>query len=747
MGAIQERIEVFLAGERPNWPGWLTVAIGLGIALYFALPVEPPLWAGLISAGATIALLLAARAHPLATIGIALILAVSLGFLAAQIRTATVASPQLQKRIGFAHVTGRVVAIEPLPSGVRVTLDRLQIAELAAAETPVKIRVKILKGASDIRLGSRLDVLANLQPPSPPMAPGAFDFRRQSFFERLGATGFVLGAPRVVDAPENAGLRQSVLLRIDALRLAIGQRIAALQPGEAGAMARALTVGDQTALTAADTDAMRISGLAHLLSISGLHIGMAAGLFFVGLRFLMALVPYLALRHPIKKWSAALAIAAAGFYALLAGATVPTERSFIMIAIVFLGVMLDRSPFSLRMVAWAAIAVLLLQPESLVGASFQMSSFAVLGLVTAFDVLREPLARWRAGRGDAPDWFGQIGQLFRRGFYWLATMTLTSLVATIMTAPFAMYHFDRLSTYGVVANMLAVPITGFWVMPMGMIALVLMPFGWDAPFWDAMAWGCEAILWIARAVASWPKAVVMVGALPISGLIAIMLGLTALCLMRSRWRLLGLAPVLAGIAAAWLMPSPDLLISADAKLVAAKDAGGGYRLSSTRAARLTAETWLRRNAQIEAIRFPLPDDPDGGALACDALGCVYRLKGRSIALALTGDALAEDCLRADLVVSAIPIRGPCAHPAAIIDRFDLWRGGAYAVRIDGDGAIHVESVAATLGNRPWVMDRMRESQRSGRLIGDPAEEGDAGDAAEADSAGSADADADDLKEN
>jgi competence protein ComEC len=580
------------------------------------------------------------------------------------------------------------------------------------------------------------------------MAPGAFDFRRQSYFARLGATGFAMGAPHILDAPESPGFREDVLLRIDALRLAIGQRIAALQPGEAGAMARALTVGDQTALTAADTDAMRISGLAHLLSISGLHIGMAAGLFFVGLRFLMALIPYLALRHPIKKWSAALAIAAAGFYALLAGATVPTERSFIMIAIVFLGVMLDRSPFSLRMVAWAAIVVLLLQPESLVGASFQMSFFAVLGLIAAFEVLREPLARWRVGRSDATDWFGQLGLLFRRGFYWLATMTLTSLVATVMTAPFAMYHFDRLSTYGVVANMLAVPITGFWVMPMGMIALVLMPFGWDAPFWDAMAWGCEAILWIARAVASWPKAVVMVGALPISGLIAIMLGLTALCLMRSRWRLLGLAPVLAGIAAAWLTPSPDLLVSADAKLIAVKDADGGYRLSSTRAARLTAETWLRRNAQVEAVRFPLPGDPTAGAvLACDAVGCVYRLNGRNIALALTGDALAEDCLRADLVVSTIPILRPCQRPVAIIDRFDLWRGGAYAIRIDSSGAIHIESVAASLGERPWVMNRMRESLRAGRLIGDPAEEGNAEDSAEADSPETADLDADDLKEN
>jgi competence protein ComEC len=327
-------------------------------------------------------------------------------------------------------------------------------------------------------------------------------------------------------------------------------------------------------------------------------------------------------------------------------------------------------------------------------------------------------------------------------------MVMTSMVATVMTAPFAMYHFDRLSTYGVVANMLAVPITGFWVMPMGMAALLLMPLGWDAPFWDAMAWGCEAILWIAREVTTWPKAVVMVQALPISGLIAIMLGLAVLCLMRSRWRLAGLLPVLGGIAAAYLTPSPDLLVSADAKLIAVKEATGGYRLSSTRAARLTAETWLRRNAQMEAVRFPPPDDPNADALVCDALGCVYLRNGRSIALALTGDALAEDCSRADLIVSTIPIRRACPHPVATIDRFDLWRGGAYAIRVDETGAIHIASVAASLGDRPWVMDQMRENLRAGRLVADPApEDSTPDDSPEADSAPATDANDDDLKEN
>ena len=725
LGTIRDRCEVFLAGERPNWPGWLAVALGLGIAVYFALPVEPPLWLGvsLTAIGLVLAVLL--RRTPLALLVAAASVAAAIGFSAAQVQTWLVAAPQLQDPIRFAHVTGRIAGIEPFPNAVRVTLDHVVIAELPAETTPFRIRVKVNKDAAMLQLGDRVDLLANLQPPSPPSAPGAFDFRRRDFFAGQGATGFALGAARVLAVAGPVAREVSRLeqfgLWIGRSRATIGERIAALEPGPAGAMTRALTVGDQTALTEADTEAMRISGLAHLLSISGLHIGMAAGLFFIGLRSLLALIPPLALRYPIKKWSAAAAIVAAGFYALLAGATVPTQRSFIMIAIVFIGVLVDRSPFSFRMIAWAAIAVLLLGPEALVGASFQMSFFAVLGLIAVFEALRTRLTLWRGGRALETDWFGRISNVLRGAGFWLATTMLTSVVATLMTAPFAMYHFDRLSTYGVVANLVAVPLTGFWVMPMGMAALLLMPFGLDAPFWHLAARGCDGILWIAHTVSAWPYANVVTPAMPGAALVAVALGLVTLCLMKSRWRALGLAPVLGGLATIFFASTPDLLVAGDAKLLAIKDEAGDYHLSSLRASKLAAETWLRRNGQIKAASFPAPDDAGLPSFACDGAGCVYKRNGKIIGLALTGDALREDCATADVVVSLVPIRSGC-RDVITIDRFDLWRGGTHALHVDSDGKLHIESVAATLGDRPWVLDRMREGIREGRLIGDPVED-------------------------
>jgi competence protein ComEC len=380
-----------------------------------------------------------------------------------------------------------------------------------------------------------------------------------------------------------------------------------------------------------------------------------------------------------------------------------------MIAILFIGVLADRSPFSFRTLAWAAVALLLLYPESVTGASFQMSFFAVLGLIAGFEALRMPLARWRAGRPPGTDWFGWVTWLLHRAGFWLGTMVMTSLIASLMTAPFALYHFDRMSTYGLVANLLAVPLTGFWVMPMGMAALLLMPFGLDAPFWHAAAWGCDGILWIARTVADWPHAVVVVPAMPQPALIAISLGLVLLCLMRTRWRLLGLVPVALGLASVAFVATPDLIVSGDAKLIAAKDAGGRYWLSSSRAARLTAQTWLRRNGQVKGASFRNADIAPADTFGCDPLGCLYRRADRQIAIAFSAEAVAEDCTRADLVLSAVPIRGKCTKPAATIDWFDLWRGGAHAIWIAPEGGFRIETVAAELGDRPWVLERMRKA--------------------------------------
>lgn len=740
-GSALERFEEFVALQRPNWPGWAAVALGAGIALYFALAVEPPLWTGPVVVLAIGASAFLYRRRPLLLVLAAALLVGSIGFSVACWRAEWVAAPQLNRSLYRADVTGRVVEVELYPGSLRVTLDDLTIATakdgpLDAAVLPARVRIKLAKASEQIQIGDWIKVVADLQPPAPPAMPGAFDFRRQAYFERLGGVGFSLQPVVKIEARQADASAMSALLDwFDGLRLSIGRRIQAELPGATGAMAMALIVGNQTALRADDVQAMRDSGLAHLTSISGLHIGLAAGIFFFGLRALLALIPPLALRFDIKKWAAVLALCGAFFYAGLAGMPVPTQRSLVMTGVFFCAILLDRSPISMRVIAFAAIIVLLLAPEALVGASFQMSFAAVLGLVRVFDGGRKQFAALRRAGRDAPDVFGRVIGMGERGGLWLGTLMVTSLIASVMTAPYAAYHFNRLTLYGIAANMLAVPLTGFWIMPLAVLALLAMPFGLEHWPLVAMGWGCDLIIDIAHWVADWPGAVFLIPNMPVAGLLIASLGLVWLCLIIGRWKWLGVVLLLIGCLSPVTQRAPDILAFAggqNSRLVAVLGPDGDYRFSSTRAAKIAAETWMRRNAQekrlpfpsvpqmetalnshqarIDVMRAPKPASatarPEFGT--CSADWCRFDTRMGYVAVALTDAGIGPACLTARLVISLEPVDISCRSADRVIDFFDLWRHGTHAVSINGDGSFTVTRAFDT-GGRPWTLQRFAKT--------------------------------------
>nr|WP_298687174.1 ComEC/Rec2 family competence protein [uncultured Dongia sp.] len=731
---LLQRLEEFCAAQRPNWPGWAAVALGIGIATYFSLMIEPPLWLGPTCTCAAVVAVYFLRRQPLLMVAGAGLVAVAIGFSVASWRTEWVSAPQLNRSLYRAEVTGRVIEVELYPGSLRVTLDHLKISsektgQLSQDVLPERVRVKLAKVTDPIFIGDWLKLNADLQPPAPPSVPGAFDFRRQAYFERLGGVGFSLQAPIKTAATDLAfAPLDAVLAWFDSLRLTIGRRIQAELPGATGAMAMALIVGNQTALRANDVQAMRDSGLAHLTSISGLHIGLAAGIFFFGLRALLALVPPIALRYDIKKWAAVLALVGAFFYAGLAGMPVPTQRALVMTGVFFCAILLDRSPISMRVIAFAAIVVLLVAPEALVGASFQMSFAAVLGLIRVFDGSRTQFANLRRLGRDAPDLTGRIIGGVERSGIWLGTLMLTSLIASLMTAPYAAYHFDRLTLYGIAANMLAVPLTGFWVMPLAVLALIAMPFGLEHWPLQAMGWGCDLIIWIAHLVADWPGAVVLVPAIPVVGLLLMSLGLIWLCLIIGRLKWLGLAVLGLGFLTPLTQRAPDILASGDGKLVAVIDEDGQYRFSSSRAAKISAETWLRRNAQVKRLSFPkvavaapsldthqrridamqtaataiLPPAKNGDS--CTAAWCRFDTRMGYVAVALTEAGAGPACQSSKLVISLEPIETGCRSADYVIDFFDLWRHGTHAIWINGDGTFTIRR-AADIGQRPWALQR------------------------------------------
>jgi competence protein ComEC len=683
------RLAGWLGDERERWVLWLPVGVGLGIGIYFALPVEPVPWlAGVILLG-ILAVLATARVCPgvvrMLMIGLA---AVAAGFIAAQVRTILVEAPMLDRRIGPLTVEGRVVEVEPLGRGRRVLLDDLQIAGMAATGTPRRARIR-LGSEPPLAPGSRIRVRAVLSPPPAPALPRAFDFQRQSYFRGLGAVGFAMGRAEEV-ASGDAG---SPALALAALRQRIGERVTGGLEGTAGAMARALMTGERGAIPENVLAAMRDSGLAHLLAISGLHIGLVAGILFVGLRAVLALVPYIALRFPIKKWAAGAALPGAAAYALISGATVPTQRAFLMLGLVLLAVLLDRRGLSIRTVAWAALAILLLQPESLLGASFQLSFAAVVALIAAYEEIAE--RRFRDdGRRRVWPW---------KIVLYVGGVALSSLIAGAATTPFALYHFNRLAAFGMAANMAAVPLTALWVMPWAVVAFALMPFGLEALALAPMGWGVEAIIGVAREVAAWPGAVTLLPSMPTAGLVAVAVGGLWLCLWRGRWRLWGIAGIVGGlVSGAWVSP-PDVLVDDAGRLMAVRTADGSLAVSSRRLGRFDAEIWMRRAGQEEAPAvWPAAGTGGDGPLACDILGCIHRANGHTVALVRDEGALTEDCRIADVVVATVPARRPCPSATVVIDRFDLWREGAHALWLDRD-AIRVESVNKVRGERPWVV--------------------------------------------
>ncbi len=679
------------ADQHDRWPLWLPVAFGAGVAGYFALASEPPSWAGPVALVGLLPLIWFLRQRTVLLLAGALVAAAAGGFTLAKLRADSVAAPVVERRTGPVMVTGRVVSLDISADSRRVVLDAIEIPRFRPDRTPARVRLRLNGNDPVLYAGDRVSVRAVLLPPPAPAAPGAFDFQRRAWFQRIGAVGFTLGPPRQVERAAAA----PAWLFLERLRQAVHARILEAAPGQTGAVASALITGERAAIPQAVFDAMRDSGLAHLLAISGLHIGLVAGFVFFAVRGGLALWERVALRYDIKKWAAWAALLAAAGYTLLSGATVPTQRAFLMTGLVLLAVLLDRSALTMRLVAWAAFVVLLWRPESLLGASFQLSFAAVTALIAAYEGLRDPMARWRARRAEG-----------RAAGYWAAAVAvylggvlLTTVIAASATAPFAAYHFNRLALFGVLANLLAVPLAAFWIMPWALVSLLLMPMGAHELGLAAMGAGINGLLVVAEGVAALPGAASAVPAMPGWGLALIALGGLWLCLWRRAWRFAGLVPLLAGLASPALLTPPDVLVSGDGRLVAVRQADGSLAFDSLRRGRFDRQVWLRRAGTDRALPWPVP------GLRCDAIGCVLERDGQRIAIVRDGRALADDCRIAHIVVSLVPVRRACPSAVAVVDRFDLWRGGAHALWISPNNP-RIRSVNAVRGDRPWVLPRL-----------------------------------------
>lgn len=678
LALFEERLEA----ERDRLALWLVAGLGSGILVYFALPAEPPLRTGLLACACAALLVLFAHGKRLMLeAGTILLLSAALGFLAAEIRTRIVAAPILERELGSVRIEGTLLSVDAGNRGrVKGLFAVRSIERLPPEAWPERVRVSFWPGTALATPGAVYGLRANLLPPQGPVAPGAYDFARRAYFERVGAVGYALAPPERLPEPPAGGLSNAIERARERLAQRIGERI----EGAAGGVAIALVTGLRSDIPEDAEDDLRHSGLYHLISISGVHMSaIALGLFF-GLRFLLALIPSVALRFPIKKWAAALTIAGSLAYLFFTGASVPTIRAFVMAALVLLAVIADRRALTMRNVALAAALILTAFPESALDPGFHMSFAATMALIALYEA-------WRGGQTSEREF-----SISRLRVYLLAII-LSGLVAGLATAPFAAFHFQQATPLSLLANLLAIPVTDAVVMPAACLIYLLAPFGAEGPAIWLLGEGCRLILAIARFVSGLPGAVQGVPAGPPAALILIVFGGLWLLLWRSRWRRLGLLPMAAGAAVWSFATGPDILIDRDAGTIALRDETGRLGLIRGRGGSYEAETWLRRDGMLAA-----QSSRRARGRHCDALGCVVRLgAGGILAVSLDPGSLEEDCAHARILVSTGAVRRICAGPELVIDRRLLARLGPVAIRLT-DGVPEILAANRHAGLRPWA---------------------------------------------
>lgn len=673
-----KNVQYILNDAERHWFSFAPFFFGFGIIAYFGLEAEPSPYMGPI-ASFFLGLFVWASLKEQKLIKALLFFYVALiaiGFSAAQYRTFSVQAPVLEKKHGPVFVKGVVESIKDLPSGQRVLIRVDEVEKLKPFETPRKVRLKSYH-AFGVNIGDKVKVLSVLKPPSPPVFPGDFDFQRYAYFRQWGAVGYTLRAFEVVKPAKDTGFLNAVRISIEThLEKSLGQ--------DNSAIPKALLIGNRSTINQDDLDAIRDAGLAHMLAISGLHVGLVAGFIFFFLRLFLAAFPYIALNYNIKKIAAGAGLIAAFFYMLIVGAPITTQRAFIMTGLVMVAIILDRYPFSFRLAALAAFTILIYRPESLLEVSFQLSFSAVVALIAFYDFFGKRLWRRFAGKGIT----------FKINF-WLLSVTLTTLVASIATAPLTLYHFQHLALYGILGNILGVPVMTFWVMPMGIISTLLMPT--DLAGWSLylMSEGVEFILSISYWIQGFDGAVLHTKTWSVAALSVSILGaVLILFFTRGGWWM-GCLLLIFGLFLASKTKLPDLLVSDSAGEIAYFD-GRELYISSGRQGSFVKENWQRLYGFEGRPRQNLDTIFD-----CDEVACRKDIKGIKISYTDNLAALSEECLWADILIADFPVQDRECEARQIIDRFDVWRSGVHAFYFKASGRVDVVTVADKRGKRPW----------------------------------------------
>ncbi|MEL6467029.1 MAG: ComEC/Rec2 family competence protein [Pseudomonadota bacterium] len=656
--------------QRGHLFGWCPVGMACGIALFFGLRFEPSL-ALILSVGVmgAAAALGARRTGEAAAPLLVLLAMVALGFVLAAWRAHGVAGPVLDWRY-YGPVEGRIVGMDRSGSdAVRLTLDQVKLDRVSPVETPTRVRIS-LHGDADLGVtpepGLRVMTTGHLGRPGGPVEPGGFDFQRHAWFAQLGAVGYTR-VPLLAISQAEFDLRQAVFH----LRMSVSARVRDVLPDDVGGFAAAVTTGDRSGISQEALNDLRASNTAHLLAISGLHMGLLSGFVFGVLRLIFALIPHVALYWPARKLAALGALVAASVYLALSGGNVATERAFVMVAVALCAILVNRRAISLRAVAMAALIVLTLRPEALMGPGFQMSFAATTALVAVFGWIRD--MEWRLG----PKWLQPV-----------LGLVISSAVAGLATAPIGAAHFNTMAYYGLLANLASVPLMGVLVIPAAVLALVLAPIGLDVVGLWLMGQGLRWILWVADTVSGFDGAQGFVPGPNAAVLPLMALGMLFVILWQGRARFAGLLAVMAALMLWQVGGRPQILVADTGGLVG-RMTEQGRALSRAKGAGFVARNWLEN---------------DGEGIAQDAAAArwqdkignlrIVHLRGKRAAAAFS------ECGAGEIVVANVDIDQAKNARCLMLTPTLLRRTGAVALVQSGE-ALRIKTARDVTGDRMW----------------------------------------------
>lgn len=678
------KLEALLHGEQDRIILWLPVLFALGIGVYFYLPYEPDTWFSVgISLFFIISALLFRKVFTIRILFIALFI-VSLGMLRIELRTKEVAAPVLQEKIFHRLTEGKITDIKNREKGDKLILENVIIEGLPEEYTPEKISVSLKQKIDNLEVGDKIQLYAILFPPPTPVMPRAYDFSRMFYYEQLGAVGYSPKPPVIIEKNVKSGFEQY----LNKLRLDITKLILAPMSEENGWIAAAMMTGEQSGVSDEASEALRGSGLYHVLSISGLHMSLAAMIVYSSLRFLLVLYPAFALRFPVKKIAAGVGLVSAFIYLLLAGYPVPAIRSFIMVACVMLAIIFDRLGISIFSLAWAVLIILLWQPEALLGASFQLSFAATIAILAFYEHFSHLL-------------YERDTSTIRKIKLYFLGIILTSLVATIATTPFVIYHFNRFTLWGIAANMLMLPLAGFWIMPCAVLAFLAMPLGLEYYPLIALEKGISFMMSGARFFASLPYSSISIPSLSFFGLILVIFGGLWLCIWHQKWRILGIPVFVAGIFTIFLHKPYDIIINNDAGKVALRLEDGNFIFLRGKEDSFDGQVFLRSHGKEKAVDIKATDP---SKVICEKNKCTTHAYGKKTVVTKGKKNIEKSCNgNPNIVISGNYLANieECKNTPLLIDENYLHKNGATTLRFNNK-KIEIETAKEHRGNRPWV---------------------------------------------